>query len=243
MSAPGTIVPLGAALGTPIARTSAPEMVVERLLDLVREGRLAPGDRLPSERDLAARLGVSRPTVREALRALSILGILDIRHGGGVTVTSLEAEEMLGPLAVFVSLRGRLGELFDARIHYEPLLARLAATGLSDGELARLDALVREQEAAPGNAELFHDTDAEFHKAILEASGNAFLSRMGRVLQALGEEARRSFQRERTVRERSILDHRAVVRALAARDGDAAHEAMAVHMRNVRAALKEIVNA
>jgi GntR family transcriptional repressor for pyruvate dehydrogenase complex len=102
---------------------------------------------------------VSRPTLREALRALQILGVLEIRHGGGITIATLEPADLLSPLDLFVTLDARnMAELFEARIHFEPLLARLAAERMDDAGVARLGELVAAQLAQPESAELFHDT-------------------------------------------------------------------------------------
>ena len=233
-----------ASLTAPLGRKTVSELVVQRILDLVRQGSLKANDKLPPERDLAAQLDVSRPTLREALRALQILGVLEIRHGGGVYVTSLDAAELLSPLDLFVTLDARnMAELFDARIQYEPLLARLAAERMDATGIARLAELVAAQVAAPEDAELFHETDVEFHKSILDASGNLFLSRIGKLLQVLGDQARRSFQKRQNVRLRSIQDHEAILAAFSARDPEAAHRAMQDHMLNVRQALREVSGA
>lgn len=232
------------ALAEPIGRVSVSELVVQRLLALVRDGHLGPGDKLPPERDLADQLAVSRPTVREALRALSILGVLEIRHGGGVYVTSLAAEELLAPMEFFVSLNAQnMAELFDARIHFEPMLAGLAAERLTAAALARLETLVAAQVGDPEDADLFHDTDVEFHKTILEASGNDFLTRFGRLLQVLGDQGRKAFQTRKSVRAQSIEDHQVILSALTARDPVGAQRAMRQHMVNVRNALREVTGA
>jgi GntR family transcriptional regulator, transcriptional repressor for pyruvate dehydrogenase complex len=232
------------ALAEPIGRKTVSELVVQRVLDLVKSGHLGPGDKLPPERDLAAQLDVSRPTVREALRALSILGVLEIRHGGGVYVSSLEASELLSPLDFFVSLSAQnMAALFDARIQYEPMIAGLAAERLDGAALERLALLVAAQVAAPEDAELFHDTDVEFHKTILEASGNEFLGRFGKLLQVLGDQGRQAFQKRLSIRQQSIEDHQAIVAALQARDPAAAQRAMRQHMVNVRNALREVTGA
>jgi GntR family transcriptional regulator, transcriptional repressor for pyruvate dehydrogenase complex len=231
-------------LADPIGKKSVSEMVVQRILDLVKAGHLSAGDKLPSERDLAEQLDVSRPTVREALRALSILGVLEIRHGGGVYVTALNAEELLSPMDFFVSLNAQnMAELFDARIHFEPMLASLAAERLTDTALARLATLVAEQLADPEDADLFHDTDVEFHKTILEASGNDFLSRFGKLLQVLGDQGRQAFQKRKSIRQQSIEDHQIILAALQSRDAAAAQRAMRQHMVNVRNALREVTGA
>jgi GntR family transcriptional regulator, transcriptional repressor for pyruvate dehydrogenase complex len=231
-------------LSDPIGKKSVSEMVVQRILDLVKTGHLAAGDKLPSERDLADQLDVSRPTVREALRALSILGVLEIRHGGGVYVTALNAEELLSPLDFFVSLNAQnMAELFDARIHFEPMLAGLAAERLTETSLSRLATLVSAQVADPEDAELFHDTDVEFHKTILEASGNDFLSRFGKLLQVLGDQGRQAFQKRKSIRLQSIEDHQIILAALQAHDPAASQKAMRQHMVNVRNALREMTGA
>jgi DNA-binding FadR family transcriptional regulator len=231
-------------LSAPLGRKTVSELVVGRILDLVRAGQLRAGDKLPPERDLAAQLDVSRPTLREALRALQILGVLEIRHGGGVYVTSLEPGDLLSPFDLFVTLDARnMAELFDARIQVEPLLARLAAERMDDAGVARLAELVAEQVAAPEDAEVFHDTDVEFHKSILDASGNLFLSRFGKLLQVLGDQGRQAFQKRKGVRLQSIEDHKGILRAFEARDAEAAHRAMRAHMVNVRQALREVTGA
>lgn len=227
--------------GGRIERKAVSEVVVHRILDLVREGELQANDKLPTERALAEQLGVSRPTVREALRALSILGVLEIRHGGGVYVTALDDAELLDPLDFFVSLNlQNLAELFEARIRFEPMIAGMAAVRLDESALERLHGMVAAQMADPEDAQLFHDTDTEFHKTILEASGNMFLSRIGKLLQVLGDQARREFQRKKAIRLQSINDHRAIMEALAAHDSAGAELAMRQHMMNVRNALREV---
>ena len=235
---------IAADLRTPIGRKAVSELVIQRILDLVSSGQLSSGDRLPPERELAAQLNVSRPTVREALRALSILGVLEIRHGGGVYISSLDATELLNPLDFFISLNAaNLVAVFDARIHYEPMIAAIAAEQLDDGAIQHLQDLVDEQSAHPDDAELFHNTDAEFHKILIEASGNIFLSRIGKMLQVLGDQARKQFQKRKSIRARSIRDHQAIMTALHVRDHEAAANAMRQHMVNVGNALREVTRA
>lgn len=233
-----------AGLTAPLGRKTVSELLVQRILDLVREGALRAGDRLPPERDLAQKLDVSRPTLREALRALQILGVLEIRHGGGIHVASLDPAELLAPIDLFVALdASHMAEVFEARIEIEPMLARLACGRMSEGGVARLGQLVAAQLDDPEDAELFHDTDVEFHKSILEASGNPLLTRFGKLLQVLGDQGRKAFQRRKAVRLRSIEDHRGILAAFEARDADAAQVAMRAHMVHVRDALREVTGA
>ena len=227
----------------PIGRKAVSELVVQRVLNLIKNGQLDAGEKLPSERSLATMLDVSRPTVREALRALSILGVLEIRHGGGVFVTSLDASELLNPLDFFVSLNAQnMTALFDARIEYEPMIVALATPRFTDDELANLQELVDAQQENTNDAELFHDTDVEFHKLIIEASGNMFLARVGKTFQVLSDQARREFQKNDVIRHQSIADHVLIMQALARRNPEQAAEAMRQHIKNVRNGLTEIVS-
>ena len=89
----------------PLKRAGLTEMLVARILGLVTTGNLKPGDQLPPERRLAETFDVSRPTLREALRALAVLGVIEVRHGGGVFVSQLEASDLLAPLTFFLTLR------------------------------------------------------------------------------------------------------------------------------------------
>jgi GntR family transcriptional repressor for pyruvate dehydrogenase complex len=234
----------GLRLSAPLGRKTVSELVVQRILDLVRAGTLRVGDRLPPERDLSVQLEVSRPTLREALRALQILGVLEIRQGGGIHVSSLDPGELLPPLDLFVTLDpSNMAELFEARIQFEPMIARLAAVRMDEAGVARLGELVAAQRAAPDDAELFHATDVEFHKSIMDASGNLFLGRIGKLLQVLGDQGRKALQRRKGVRVRSIQDHRAILSAFEARDPEAAERAMREHMIHVRDALREVTGA
>src|SRR6185295_17279969 len=98
------------------------------ILELVRTGNLRPGNRLPPERELIEIFRISRPSLREALRALSILGVIESRHGGGAFVTDLEAQTLLAPLDFFLSLsKSNLDEAFESRRVIEVEIARKAA--------------------------------------------------------------------------------------------------------------------
>ncbi len=116
----------------PIKRQPVAELVAAQLLALVQSGSLKSGQQLPPERELATTLEVSRPSLREALRALSLLGVLTIRQGGGVFVSSLDPESLLAPLHFFVSLEVKnVEDLFEARIIIEAEVTRIAAIKMS----------------------------------------------------------------------------------------------------------------
>jgi GntR family transcriptional repressor for pyruvate dehydrogenase complex len=223
-----------------VTREAVPQQIVSRLLDLIQQRQLGPGERLPAERELAASMGVSRSSLREALRALTVLGVTDMRHGTGTYVSSLEPELLVRPLSFVLSLSEQASDqLFEARKVVEPAMAALAARRIDDGSLERLDGCVARARETIGDAEAFMETDLELHDVIREAAGNAILGRFMESIRALGLASRRRTGALRTVQEQSLKDHRAIVRALRARDPDKASAAMLRHLANVERNARE----
>ena len=221
-------------LDTGTTKETVPEMVVRRILDLVKSGVLKAGEALPPERDLAASWNVSRPSVREAMRGLSVLGVIKTRHGGGAYISDLGPESLLGPLHFYLSLEEmNIRELYDARSLIESDVARLAAVNMSDADLARLEALWIAQKDTLSDPLLFRLSDFAFHEIIWLGSGNAFLKRIGESLNILGLEFRKRASELPTVLAQSLQDHRTLLDALKSRDGQKAAEAAQTHMRNV----------
>jgi GntR family transcriptional regulator, transcriptional repressor for pyruvate dehydrogenase complex len=224
---------VGPPFGT-VTREAVPQQIVSRLLDLIQQRHLGPGDRLPAERELAATMGVSRSSLREALRALTVLGVCEMRHGTGTYVSSLEPDLLVRPLSFVLSLSdGGFDQLFEARKVVEPAMAALAAGRIDDATVERLDALVRRADAVIENPEAFLVADVELHDVIREAAGNAILGRFMESIHALGLASRRSTGTARTVREQSVRDHREIVTALRDRDAAGAADAMHHHLENV----------
>jgi DNA-binding FadR family transcriptional regulator len=222
------------AFDTPIQRESVAEAVARRILDMVQSRALKPGDQLPPERDLAESLGVSRPSVREAIRGLSILGVVKSRQGGGAWISALDAQALLGPLQFFLSLEDvNITELYDARSLIESAVARRAAVNMTDAGLAELAAILADQKATLDDARAFRLSDFAFHQAIWAGCGNAFLQRMGESLNVLGLEFRKRASETAGVLEQSHADHAALLDALRARDADGAARAAERHMQNV----------
>ena len=121
-------------------KSAISEDIVESLLSLIRDRELRPGDKLPPERELAAMMQVSRPSLREALRALSIMNIIEIRQGDGTYVTSLDLDLLMSHLDfVFALTDATFLELFDARKILEPGIVAMAAKRITDQEIARLE--------------------------------------------------------------------------------------------------------
>ncbi len=218
----------------PIIRESVAEMVVRRILDMIKAGVLKAGDALPPERDLAVSLNVSRPSVREAMRGLAVLGVVRTRQGGGAYISDLGPDSLLGPLQFYLSLeRMNIRELYDARSLIESDVARRAAVNIPDADLARLEKMLTEQGQTIGDPIAFRQSDFDFHEVIWIGSGNAFLKRIGESLNVLGLEFRKRASETAGVLERSLEDHRRLLDALTSRDPEAAARAAEAHMQNV----------
>ncbi len=221
-------------LDTPIKRESVAEMVARRILALVQQGALKPGDQLPAERDLAQSLNVSRPSVREAIRALSILGVLKVRQGGGAYISELDAEALLGPIQFYLALQDmNVRDLYEARMLIESDVARRAAERMSDEDVAELSRMLDAQKDTLSDPDAFRESDYRFHEKIWTGCGNAFLKRIGESLNVIGLEFRKRASESVGILEQSYQDHRDLVAALARHDVEAAAEAAARHMRNV----------
>lgn len=219
---------------SPIARESVAEVVVRRILDMVKSGVLKAGDALPPERDLAVTLNVSRPSVREAMRGLAVLGVVRTRQGGGAYITDLGPETLLGPIQFYLSLEEvNIRELYDARSLIESDVARRAAVNVSDTALAQLEKLLSEQRETLNDPIAFRKSDYAFHEIIWIESQNAFLKRIGESLNVIGLEFRKRASELPRVLEQSLRDHRRLLDALQAHDPEDAARAAEAHMQNV----------
>lgn len=227
----------------PIERESVAEKVAQRILTMIRTGSLKPGDQLPPERELAVAMQVSRPSVREALRGLSILGVVRIRQGGGAFISSLDAAALLEPLSFYMELDSyNVDALYDARILIETGVARRAAMRMAPEAVERLRQMLPAQERLTGDAVGFRVSDQEFHTIIWQGADNPFLHRVAAGLYVLGMEYRRIASETPGVLAQSYLDHLAIVEALASRDPDATATAMRTHMENVHRTTLQAMN-
>lgn len=218
--------------GTPVSE------VARRLLDLFTGGSIEPGTRLPPERQLASTLGVGRSAVREALAALEILGIVDVRPGSG-TYLAGRASDLLPQTLRWGLLIGAKGtnELLELRSGLEIYIARLAAGRADPGSIgAARGALTRMRESI-GDLRTFPAADREFHDALARMAGNAVLDDQLQVVRSLLQVyADRSVQDEEGA-SCAIDEHEAVLTAIVDRDEDRAASAMAVHMATASARL------
>ncbi|MGZ3114590.1 FadR/GntR family transcriptional regulator [Streptomyces sp. H62] len=208
---------------------------IEKIKGMIVSGALRPGDRLPRESELAAGLGLSRNSLREAVRALSLIRILDVRQGDGTYVTSLDPQLLLEALSFVVDFHrdDTVLEFLAVRRMLEPAATALAASRIGERELdalgARLDALGTE----PSVEELVA-CDLEFHRSIVGASGNSVLCSLLDGLSGPTTRARvwRGLTQEDAVG-RTLHEHRAILAALRDRDAEAARSWATVHIASV----------
>jgi len=221
-----------------IDRSTLPQVIAERLLDLIRADHLRPGDKLPAERELAATMHVSRPVLREALRALSIMKVVEIRQGAGTYVTALEPQQLVSHLDfVFSKDPVALAKVLETRRVVEVGNARLAAERISDEQLAQLTALVAELRTSLDDADQFSSLDIQFHDTICAAADNFLLAQFLSIMNTLAKASRQRTGSVRAQRQRALRDHRRILAALGAHDPDASALAMRSHLDHVEAAL------
>jgi GntR family transcriptional regulator, transcriptional repressor for pyruvate dehydrogenase complex len=218
----------------PIERNSIAELVARKLLELIRIRNLKPGDMLPPERELATMMQVSRPTIREAVRGLQIVGVLKARQGYGVYVSGLDAADLLAPLQFLLTLNAEnIDALYESRALIDPGVARLACARISEADIHRLKQLIETQRDLLLDPLSYRTSDLDFHTIIWEATGNAVLVRTSLSLYLLGLEYRRIASETPGVLRQSLSDHEAIVTALEKRDPDAVAQAIEDHLRNV----------
>ncbi|QQQ73999.1 FadR family transcriptional regulator [Saccharothrix sp. 6-C] len=224
---------------------SLTDKAIDRIRDLIQSGELPPGSKLPPEQQLAAGLGLSRNLMREAVKALVVARVLEIRRGDGTYVTSLEPEVLLGSIASAVELlRGdTLLELTEVRRLFEPVATGLAATRISAAELAEVERHLHAMRLARDDVELLNKHDAAFHRAVVAATGNATLTTLlegisgptvrARVWRGLVDDNAAS---------RTLAEHEAIYHALVDRDAVLAQAAALVHITTTERWLREHVD-
>lgn len=228
-----------AALGSLPSGTPVSE-VARRLMDLFTSGEIEPGTRLPPERQLSLTLGVGRSAVREALAALEILGIVDVRPGSGTYLRGT-ASDLLPQTLRWGLLIGRrsTGDLLDVRSGLEIYCARLAASRADAADTARLAASLERMRSAGDDLAAFARADAAFHDALARAAGNSALVDLLHVVRSLLQVYADRAVHDADAARLAVAEHDAVFRAVEARDEDAAASAMAVHMATAAARLAE----
>jgi len=210
--------------------------IVAAVRDALFEKQLTPGDFLGSEKELAAKFGVSRMAARDAMRTLEAIGIVDIRvgAGGGARIASGNAELFADVLAIQLNLTGvSAREIIETQQIIEPMAARLAAECGTDEEIANIGKAVKRSEETIHQADLFTRATLDFHLSVAEASHNRVLKIQLASLQFVVW-PKRNGTLTREVADNLIAIHKKIYQRILARDGDGAHEAMYQHLSGVR---------
>ncbi|ACU73780.1 GntR domain protein [Catenulispora acidiphila DSM 44928] len=212
---------------------SLSDKAITRIRELIQSGQLPPGSRLPPEQQLAAELGLSRNLTREAVKALVVARVLEIRRGDGTYVTSLEPAVLLEGLGSAVELlQGDTQlELAEVRRLFEPVATGVAAVRITAAELAEVQGHLAAMYAAKDDVELLNQHDAAFHRAVIAATGNQTLTSLlegisqrtvrARVWRGMVDDA---------VADSTVAEHQAIYDALATGDSALAHAAALMHI-------------
>ncbi|GAA3115966.1 FadR/GntR family transcriptional regulator [Streptosporangium carneum] len=211
------------------------DAAIDRIKEMILTGELAPGSRLPKEADLAERLGLSRNSLREAVRALALINVLDVRQGDGTYVTSLEPRLLLDAMAFVVDFHqdDTALQFFQIRRILEPEATAMAATRMTDAEITGLREILAGLPEDPSVEQLVVN-DLEFHRRIAAGSGNPVLCSLIESLSGPTTRARiwRGLSRENAMG-RTREQHTAICDAIAARQPDVARAWATVHVAGV----------
>lgn len=223
---------------TPIKTKRLYEEIVDQIKNLIAEGKLKPGDKLLAERDLADRFQVSRASVREAIRTLEMLGIIDIRPGEGTFVRGTETDDIIRPLAMFLAVeRNSLLDMFEMRRIFETATASLAAQRATFEELDQIESMLANMRERLNlqDSEKGEEFDAAFHYAVAEATHNSLLTKLFKTVSEefakANSVARRQLYQDNVQNAQRIIDqHSEILQAIRSGSPQKASEAMLAHL-------------
>jgi GntR family transcriptional regulator, transcriptional repressor for pyruvate dehydrogenase complex len=206
-----------------------------KIKEMLLSGELRPGDRLPPEKELSEKLGLSRNSLREAVKALELIRVLDVRRGDGTYVTSLEPRLLLEAMSFVVDLHedASVLDLFEVRRILEPAAAAIATRKAADADIDTLNGLLAEVDQGTSVEDLVAH-DIKFHGFISELSGNSYLSSILDSLSSSTLRARiwRGLTEENSVA-RTLAEHQAIIDAMAAGDAELVRSTVTVHISGV----------
>lgn len=226
----------------PVKKTRIHEEIVLKIKDMIEQGRLITGDQLPTERELAEAFKVSRPSVREALRALESQGFLESRQGNGTYVSQQPIELLIEPLAAVIQKEkcDQL-ELFEMRRLIEPQLTYLAAERATQDDIAEMEQLVAIQEEELAGKDTGMNPDQTLHNALTKATKNKILiSIMENLMDSLAESRDKYLQVEGRP-EKSLARHKEILTAIKAGDSELAMNVMREHLEDTETMLFEVL--
>ena len=221
--------------GGTLERRSIAEQVSGRIMAMIKSGNLKSGDRLPTEQQMCIAFGISRPPLREALKALTLMGVLESRQGGRYTITDLSPSRLVAPFNTMLSVADYdVHQQFEARTVVELDLVRMCAERASPELRQRIHKLAVDGHAFERDPVAFRLLDIEFHQALNAGANNNLLSALAQVLYDLGLDVRRTASEIPGVIKKSVEQHIEVADAIVAGDGEKAATAYRAHLEHVR---------
>jgi GntR family transcriptional repressor for pyruvate dehydrogenase complex len=227
----------------PIKNKKVYEYVIEQIKDMIMDGELHIGDQLPSERDLSEKLGVCRASVREALRAMEIIGLIEIRQGEGSYITGNMEASLFEPLSMmFVLRKGDPMDILQLRMIIEVEAASMAAQKITEEQTKELsDILINLTAAVTEEESVLYDT--QLHYKIAEISGNyliiTLLNTLASLISRFIKNARGMILVGEDNKETLIMEHKEICDAIIARDSSRATSAMKTHMGTINQAMPQ----
>jgi GntR family transcriptional repressor for pyruvate dehydrogenase complex len=216
---------------SPVKSTKIYEMVMEQIKEIVKKGELKSGDKLPSERDLCEKLEVSRASIREALKALQMLGLIESKHGEGNFINKNFENSLLEPLSiVFLLLGSRSEDVLELRKIIEPETAALAAENITEEQLKELKEIANELNNT-SDVEICASLDKKFHYKIAQASGNHLISTIMFSISSLIEKYIENSKVHTFNKTLVKIHHEEIYRALETHNGIAAATAVKKHLQ------------
>lgn len=219
--------------------------IFAQIKNLIVEGKLKPGDKLPPERELAKQMGVSRPTLREAINKLEARGLLEQRQGGGTYVKSLGDETLAFAFEEYANKKHAIVDLMEVRKILETWAAYTAAERITEEEIKQLEQYLKEMEDALEGGQIGYDSDADFHSTISYATKNIFLIHIMNTIyqwiEKISYEVRSRLYNDYYKHDLLYKQHKAIFIAIKNRDPLEAYNAMLSHMNYVMDSVKKIV--
>ena len=216
-------------------KESISQQVASRFLGMIKSGNLVSGDRMPTEQQMCLAFGIGRPALREALKALTIMGVLESRQGGRYTVTDLSSKRLLEPFNIMLSMAGyNEDEHFEARSVVDLELVRLCGDRANVEQRRRIVELAEDGHVFYSNPVAFRLLDIEFHQALNAGARSPMLSTLSGCLYDVGLDLRRAAVEMEGVIETSVEQHCLVAKAIKSGDIATAVEVYRVHLQHIR---------
>lgn len=227
--------------GEPVSRESVVNIVVNKIKEKLLSGELKPGDKLPSETELSERLGVGRPSIREAIKMLKALGVVTIKHGDGTYISESINENAIDPLIFsLIFQKGESKDLLELRHLFEIGYTKLAMEKLTENDLFAIEEALNKHEEAVKNSKFddLGNREIEFHLAILKATKNPLVIKVGRIILEL---LKPSIEKTTKIyAQRAVKDHKRIFEAIKKKNSLEVEEAIKKSYEVWREQLKEV---